>query len=243
MIDIHCHILPGVDDGPSTKEAAMALAHAAFQNGVTGLIVTPHIYPTRWHNTKSKLVCDLEILKLHLEHQQIGLEVRLGGEVRIGDDILPLLDQGEIPFLGQVDGFNIMLLEFPDQQIPVGSRQLARYFLQNGIRPIIAHPERNHIFQQDIYKLNEFLDLGCWLQVTAGSLTGQFGRNARKAALSLLENDWVYAIASDCHNLDYRPPNLHLAHAAIMELYDADYADLLTKENPGRIFGVAHAVA
>lgn len=214
---------------------ALQLAAAAVQDGIHSAVLTPHIYPARWDNQKSKLQCELDIFKLHLAKKNIPLKVYLGGEVRLGEDILPLLENNEIPFLGQVDGMNIMLLEFPDQIIPVGSDHLIRHFLRQGIRPLIAHPERNLAMQAQPAKLQQFLDLGCWLQVTAGSLCNQFGSKAKATAEYLIEQDWVYLIASDCHNLAYRPPNLQAGHAAVTALHGKEYADMLTIEHPQRI--------
>ncbi|WP_373974920.1 hypothetical protein NT239_15000 [Chitinibacter sp. SCUT-21] len=235
MIDLHCHILPGIDDGPSNMESALSLAQLAVKNGINSAVLTPHIYPARWNNQKQQLLCDIEIFKLHLASQKIVLDVHLGGEVRIGDDILPLLEQDQIPFLGAVDGMKVMLLEFPDKLIPVGSENLIRHFLNLGIRPLIAHPERNTIVQNQPDKVQTFLNLGCWLQVTAGSILNQFGHTARKTAEYLIENNWVHIIASDCHNVQYRPPNLKQAYDVIAKEHGADYADMLMIENPQQI--------
>ncbi|WP_348943814.1 CpsB/CapC family capsule biosynthesis tyrosine phosphatase [Chitinibacter sp. FCG-7] len=237
MIDLHCHILPGIDDGPSNMEAALSLAALAVANGIHTAVLTPHIYPARWNNQQTQLRCELEIFQLHLNSRRIPLQIRLGGEVRLGEDILPLLERDEIPYLGEVDGMKIMLLEFPDKLVPVGNEQLVRHFLQRGIRPLIAHPERNLAIQAKPDKLQALLDLGCWLQITAGSLLGQFGRSAKKTAELLMDNDWVYAMASDCHNADYRPPNLQQGHAAVCALHGQDYADMLVIDNPQRIIG------
>lgn len=232
MIDIHCHILPAIDDGPRNMEMALQLAAEAVNNGVKTAVLTPHIYPARWNNQRSALECEIAIFKLHLATKKIPLDIHLGGEVRLGEDILPLLENNEVPFLGEVDGMKIMLLEFPDQMIPVGSEQFIRHFLKLGIRPLIAHPERNAAIQARPDKAQHLIDLGCWLQITAGSLCNQFGSKARKTAEYLLEKDWIYLLASDCHNLAYRPPNLHLGHAAVAALHGADYADMLTIERP-----------
>lgn len=237
MIDLHCHMLPGIDDGPSDMEAALNLASLAVANGVHTAILTPHIYPKRWNNQRSQLQCDIEIFKLHLAQKKIDLKVHLGGEVRIGEDVFPLIQSNEIPYLGEMDGMKMMLLEMPDKLIPVGSEQLIRHFLNLGIRPIIAHPERNLAVQASIEKIRPMIELGCWLQVTAGSLLGHFGRTARKTAELLIDKDWVQLLASDCHNTQYRPPNLHEGHAAVAALHGTDYADMLTIENPQRVLG------
>jgi len=239
MIDAHCHLLPGVDDGPATMEEAIALAQACVASGVRAAICTPHVYPGRWNNTQASLTPALNEFRAALTENQIDLDLRLGGEVRITDRLLDLLDQGELPFLGEVKGYRILLLEMPDAVVPVGLPMLVRHLMHQRVRPLIAHPERNKAVLARPEYAREFVQMGCWLQITAGSLIGQFGRRMEMLGHSLIEQDLVYLVASDCHNVAGRVPNLHLARQRLTELHGEAYARLLTCARPAELLGSA----
>lgn len=238
MIDLHCHLLPGVDDGPCSMSDALGLAAAAVADGITLAVVTPHIYPQRWDNRCSTLCAPFAAFQRALAEHQIPLEVRLGGEVRLSPDILPLLEQQELPFLGNSTHENVVLLEMPDTMIPIGSDRLIKVLRSRGIRPLLAHPERNHAVMNDINRLAPFVDLGCWVQITAGSVLGKFGTTAAKTARALMQRDWVQIMATDCHNLRYRPPQLAEARLAVARQFNEAYADRLVCEWPSKIVGL-----
>ncbi|NWG88032.1 MAG: hypothetical protein HXY26_11085, partial [Hydrogenophilaceae bacterium] len=143
MIDLHCHFIPGVDDGPQTVHEAVELAEAAVADGITLSVLTPHVHPTRYSNTRTSLTAEFEAFQKLLQLRHIPLELRLGGEMRLEPESLELILQEEVPFLGTVDGYRILLLEFPHQLIPVGSEAFVDKLLTMKIRPLIAHPERN----------------------------------------------------------------------------------------------------
>ncbi|MBV1776608.1 hypothetical protein KSF73_12900 [Burkholderiaceae bacterium DAT-1] len=218
---------------------AVALCKASYVDGVRMAVATSHVYPARWDNRAPSLRPVFEQLKQAIGEAGIPLELRMGGEVRFGDDILPLLDKEEIPFLGHDGKYHVMLLEFPDAGIPVGSDALVRHLLGRGIRPLIAHPERNEAVKAKPERLYPFLDIGCWVQLTAGSVLGQFGKTAKSVAFKLMEMDAVNVLASDCHNLEYRPPNMGEACKVIVKQFGADYCDVLVNRNPARIAGIA----
>ena len=238
MIDLHCHYLPGVDDGPSDVEESLALARLAVANGITAVALTPHIHPRRYPNTKTRLLHTFIRFQELIKKHEIPLKLFLAGEVRISSESLELFEQDEIPFLGEVDGYKIVLLEFPHDSIPVGSQQFVSKLLRMKIRPLIAHPERNKHVLGDFERIRPFVDMGCWLQITAGSLTGAFGKPAEKVAIKLLEQELVWVIATDAHNIGHRPPDMAEAKSILAELSGIRLATQMTVDRPGRILGL-----
>lgn len=208
MIDLHCHFLPGVDDGAQTLDEALALARAAVADGIRVAVLTPHVHPGRYANCRRSLLPHFQAFRAALADAGIALEIRLGGEVRLGVEALELLLDDDIPFLGTLDGGRAMLLELPHQTLPVGCAQFVEKLLALGVRPLLAHPERNKAIMAQPERLVPLLDAGCRLQVTAGSLCGCFGEGAKSTAVKLLENGWVHVLATDAHNLSHRPPAL-----------------------------------
>ncbi|MBY0464611.1 MAG: capsular biosynthesis protein [Burkholderiales bacterium] len=238
MIDLHTHFLHGIDDGAQTLSESLALAKAAVADGITAAAMTPHIHPGRFDNVKSHILAHVAAFQTALHDQGIPLKVFAGAEVRLGVESFEQILAGDVPYLGRVNGCDVLLLELPHQHIPVGSQQLVNKLLSMNIRPIIAHPERNKSVMDDPRRIHPFVDAGCWLQVTAGSITGDFGSAAKKAALNLLADDWVHIVASDAHNLGARPPKLSQARLAVAQAYGEDVAQLLFHTRPARILGI-----
>lgn len=232
MIDLHCHLLPGIDDGPDTLQESLELCRMAVADGISHAIVTPHIHPGRWENTRQSIEQACSQLQQNIEQQGIALKLGFAAEVRLSDQIMQQVANKEIPFYGVVDGYQIMLLEFPHGYIIPGSDKLVAWLLQRNIRPLIAHPERNRQVMKDLDQLIPFLDAGCWLQLTAGSLLGDFGEAAQTAAQKLLQNNDVKVVASDAHNTRARPPVLSKAFKWIAEHYDAARAEQLMLHAP-----------
>jgi protein-tyrosine phosphatase len=208
MADMHSHILPNVDDGASNLEDALEILWKAVNDGVMIQILTPHIHQPRYNNTRKSLeIRFLEFCDLVME-AGIPIELRLAAEIHVCHEIMQMVDNDEIPWLGEFNGEKSFLLEFPQNTIPAGSENLIIWLRRNRILPVIAHPERNLIFQRFPDKMRSFIDHDCPLQITASSLTGHFGKSAMKLAHSLLKEGKVRVLASDCHNLRFRPPNL-----------------------------------
>ena len=235
MIDLHCHLLHGIDDGPATREESLELCRIAVADGITHAIVTPHIHPGRWENTRKSIYQDCNYLQRLLHRHNIALQLGFAGEVRLTDRIMDQVARDEIPFYGEVAGYRIMLLEFPHGHLIPGSEKLVRWLLSHGIRPLIAHPERNKQIMNDVSQLQPFIDAGCWLQVTAGSVTGHFGEKSQIIAHQLLRDDTVTVLASDGHNAKARPPVLSQAFASIVQLYGSERAQRLMLDTPAAI--------
>src|SRR5438045_621069 len=124
MIDLHCHFLPGIDDGAQTLADGLALAQAAVADGITYSVMTPHIDPGRYENTRSTIEKAFTDFRLALRQARVALHIGMAAEVRVSPDIVALLSQNEVPFLGELDGHRISLLELPHTQITPGSPQL-----------------------------------------------------------------------------------------------------------------------
>ena len=238
MIDLHCHYWPGVDDGPPEAEEALALVRAAVANGITAAALTPHIHPRRYPNSKTRLLHTFVRFQELVKKHEIPLRLFLAGEVRVSAESLELFEQDEIPFLGQVDGYKVVLLEFPHDTIPVGSEQFISKLLRMKVRPLIAHPERNKQIMSDPERIRPFVDMGCWLQLTAGSLTGAFGKPAKKVAIKLLEQELAWVIATDSHNMEHRPPDLADGRDALEEVVGGRLAKRMVETRPARILGL-----
>jgi protein-tyrosine phosphatase len=243
VIDLHCHYLPGIDDGAQTLEESLDLARAAVNAGIEVAVLTPHVHPGRYDNNAASITKLCTAFKQVLAHRAIPLDVRAGGEVRISEDILPMVETGAIPFLGELGGYRIMLLEFPHSHLTLGAEKLIAWLLSHGIRPLIAHPERNKEVMRQPDKLRPFIEMGCLLQLTGASIIGRFGKPAQACAAQLIERNWVAAVATDAHNLTHRPPNLDEAYRALTEIGGESFALELTRGMPGRIIGLPSSPA
>ncbi|WP_198560100.1 tyrosine-protein phosphatase [Colwellia sp. Bg11-28] len=208
LIDIHSHILPCVDDGARTNTEALEMLRMAVDGGVTTQILTPHIHMGRFENNKNDLEQRFIQFRDSVDKANIRVKLQLGAEVRIGPEVMMLVNNNLIPWMGEYQGKKTFLLEFPRLDIPFGSDNLVKWLLAKNCLPIIVHPERNSTFLNQRHKLQPFIDLGCPLQLTACSLTGKFGKEVQKMSEELLEANQVAAIASDCHNLKGRMPDL-----------------------------------
>lgn len=208
MIDIHSHILPGIDDGARTVDEALDMLRIAIDQGVSTQVLTPHIHLGRFNNTKQHITSEFIKFREEVDKANLNIQLLLGAECRIGPEIMQLVANDAIPWLGEIDGQRTFLLEFPRTEIPFGSDNLVRWLLSKNCLPIIVHPERNSTFLNNRNKLQTFIDLGCPLQLTASSITGKFGADVQQMCEELLLADQVSVIASDCHNLKGRSPDL-----------------------------------
>jgi len=237
MFDIHCHFLPGIDDGPQTMAESLLLAKMAVADGITHTIVTPHIHPGRYENDKASIDKIYRQFKDKLKEEKIALEVGMAAEVRISMEILPLIAEGKIPFIGELDGYKIMLLEFPHSHILPGTDKMVDYLLKRNIRPLIAHPERNKDVIRKFEKIEPFAKMGCLMQLTSGSIAGDFGEAAQERSHQILNAGWATVIATDSHDPKHRPPVLMKGQEAAAQLVGHEEAKNLVDTNPRSIAG------
>jgi len=235
MVDVHCHLFPGIDDGPQTLAAALALAQRAVAAGIVSAIVTPHILPRRYDNTLAGIRAATASFRTELDARGIPLAIGYAAEVRIGPEIMALAEAQTLPLLGNIEGYGIVLLEFPDSHILPGSDKLAAWLLERNIRPLIAHPERNKEIMRDVESIAPFVQMGCWLQLTAGSVAGVFGPRCRERSRELLERGWVHVLASDAHDMPARQPELEPGRTAAEEIVGEAESWRLVRERPAAI--------
>ena len=201
MIDIHSHILPGVDDGAKSLDDSLAMARLAVAEGIDTIIATPHHKNGVYENTKSTLVSGVEQLNDQLQIERIPLTVLPGQEVRVYGELLNDLEQGHIQ---TVNHSSYLLIEFPSNHIPRYANTLFFELQQKGINPILVHPERNMEIVENPNLLYEFVQNGIAAQLTSGSLTGKFGKKIKKVSNDLIASNLVHFIASDAHNVNSR---------------------------------------
>jgi len=237
VIDLHCHLLPGIDDGPETLESALQLARHAVASGIRVSVVTPHMHAGRYSNGAASIRAAADEFQRVLDAEGIALRIRHAAEVRLDHEILSWVGEEQIPWLGHWQGERVMLLEFPHSHVPVGADKLVAWLLKQGIRPMIAHPERNKDIMRNTDKLLPFVRLGCLLQVTAGAVAGTFGEGARARAVDLLGRGWVTVLASDAHNLEARPPELEPGRVVAAAIVGEDESWNLVRHRPARIIG------
>ncbi|MFH1077130.1 MAG: CpsB/CapC family capsule biosynthesis tyrosine phosphatase [Pseudomonadota bacterium] len=233
MIDIHIHILPGLDDGPATLEESLAMARKTVQSGVDTVIATPHIANGLYLNNKNNIIEAVKIVSQHLEKHGIPLTVLPGSEVRLSPDVIDGVDNNEIITLN--DSGHYLLLELPDQ-LPVAiAINFINRLSKKGITAIIAHAERNISIQRDIKMLKEMHKAGALCQVTGGSLLGAFGGAAKKCCITIIKERLADFIASDAHSAQVRPPNLDLAFRKACSLAGNLEAERLMITGPSMI--------
>jgi len=237
MIDIHCHLLPGIDDGPDTMEASIELARLAVRNGITHSVVTPHIHAGRWENTAPIIKAISLDFKRALVENGIPLQVGIASEVRIGIEIMEQINLRQIPFLGSWEGKKVMLLEMPHSHVPMGIEKLVGWLMDRDILPMVAHPERNKDIHRNFHKIDSLIGMGCLFQLTASSLTGQWGAPSRERAVQLLEEGVVTVLASDAHNTRSRPPEMRHGRDIAADIIGQDAAYRLVEDNPWTIVG------
>ena len=235
MYDIHCHLLPQIDDGSPSMEYSLDMARFAVEHGTTHMVVTPHIHPGRYDNDREGIAAVCQNFRQALSDADIPLVLGMAAEVRLSAEVMSLFQQHKIPFLGEAEGFTTLLLELPHDQVPPGSENLVDWLGERSCQAMIAHPERNKGIMRNPELLDRFIERGCLVQITAGSLVGKFGKQAQGIAEQLLLDGKVDVIASDSHNLTHRTPDLGAGFQRATELVGLLAATKLVIDNPRRI--------
>jgi protein-tyrosine phosphatase len=213
MVDIHCHILPKVDDGPNEQSDFLDMAKAAVQDGITHVYATPHHRNGRYENTKLQIIDDVAQANLLLQQEKIPLVLLPGQELKIHRELFLSFEREEVLTLDNQG--NYLLLELPYGKIPNYTEEIVYELLIKGITPIIVHPERNKMFIEDPSLLYELVQLGALTQLTAGSVLGRFGRRSKSLSEKLIDHLMAHFIATDAHNIDSRGFSLTKAYDQI----------------------------
>lgn len=225
VIDIHSHILPGVDDGAKTEQDSLAMAKLAVKEGITTIIATPHHRNRAFDNYKQEIETSVSILNDLYKENNIPLTVVPGQEVRIYGEIIEDYENGEIQTLSDS---KYVLVEFPFGEVPQYTERLFYDMQISGLIPVIAHPERNKELIEDHGRMYELIRNGALAQLTAGSLHGEYGKEIEQFSYELLDANLIHFIASDAHNTTTRGFGLKQAYEKIKNKYGVEaYYSLL----------------
>jgi len=226
MIDIHCHILPGIDDGAANAPESLEMARIAYNDGIKAIVATPHIFD----NSPSPELIKSEVKKLYkdLKDNGINLKITHGAEIAYPAEL------SKIEFYG-INGSRNVLIEFPHHYLPINSGEYIKGVILKGYYPIIAHPERNATVLRNPGKLFELVEKGASVQITASSLVGDFGRDIQSLSIYLIKKNAVHFIASDSHGIKGRRPVLSQAFKFACSMLNEKEALKLTYENPLKV--------
>ena len=231
MIDIHCHILPGLDDGAFSPDESLLMAQFAAENGTTAIFCTPHSGPY----PADRVTTAFALLKDALDERKIPLKLFLGQEIYLTQNYEQQIEDVQKGLQFTLNQTPYLLVEFH----PLAPGRLLCDAVASlraiGLKPIVAHPERYACVAEDFFLAHQLKDAGALLQLNKGSLRGAFGRDALQSASFLLEERMADFVASDAHSPYERTPKLRHAHAYISEQYSIDYADHLLLYNPARV--------
>ncbi len=238
MIDIHAHILPGLDDGAKTWKQSLQMARLAVKDGIKTMVATPHLYKTRsidlkQINHKKIILQHVDELRQKLLEEKIPLEIIPGCDFPLGFESLQLLENGQTLTINDANRY--LLLELPDTALPPATEEICFWLLSKGITPILTHPERHMIIQQMPHKLKRLIDLGCLAQMTGNSLTGWFGSGVKKLARQLVKLGYIHLLATDTHNIKSRPPLLSPALIELTRLVGEKRARAMVHDIPEKI--------
>jgi protein-tyrosine phosphatase len=231
VIDIHCHILPEVDDGPKSWEVAVEMCRMAIADGITHTVATPH--------ANDRYVYDRTYLSglLNQLREKIGpdvpLQFSLGCDFHLSfENLERVLESPHTYTIGET---NYLLIELSNFSVPTNLAECFTRLGDRGLTPILTHPERNPILQQSPQRILEWAEQGCLIQITSSALTGFWGERPEIVARWLLDRSAVHVIASDAHETKRRIPNMSAGRAVAEKIVGAEYADALVDGNPGAI--------
>ena len=203
MIDLHSHILPGVDDGAHDLAASLAMARMAVADGVKVMACTPHFMPGMYDNESTDIRQRVASLQKSLLEANINLSLVVGSDAHIRPDFLTRLRDGKIL---RLNDSRYVLFEPPHNVVPKRLEDLLFNIIVAGYVPVLTHPERLKWIEQQFPLMESLVKAGVWMQITAGSLTGRFGPRPKFWADRMLANGMVRILASDAHNITSRPP-------------------------------------
>lgn len=204
MIDLHTHILPGIDDGVKTMDDAVEFARVAAADGVHTIVATPHYREGFYMNPRTEVLAGVAALNARLRQERLSIAVLPGAEVHVSADIIERVKSGHAPTLA--DNGRTVLFELSMSQYPVDLENLVFHMRLAGLQVLFAHPERIRYFQDDVSRYEAVIHLGAYGQITTGSITGTFGEDIEEFSEQLVRKRLVHVVASDAHNTRGRPP-------------------------------------
>lgn len=233
MVDLHHHLLPGLDDGSPDMTTSVEMARLAEAEGITHIVCTPHA-STHYGFDPAANSARLTALREALRESNVSVTLGQGCDFHISYDNIQ--DALANPSRYSINGRDYLLVELADYSISPNMQETFYELRLGGLTPILTHPERNPTLQRDPDRLIPWLRDGLLCQVTAGSVTGLMGRTAQKFAHRMLENRWVHFLATDAHNITSRPPLMRKAYNTVAKRYGAVYAESICVTNPMAVF-------
>lgn len=224
MIDIHSHILPGIDDGAQTENDSIDMAKVAVEEGITHIVATPHHKNRTYDNYRTDIIKHVSVLNDLFAENNLPLTVLPGQEIRIYGEINEDFEAGELLTANET---KYMLIEFPSDSVPQYAEQLFYDMQLAGHIPVIVHPERNRELLTDPNRMYELIRGGALSQVTAASVVGKFGKQIEAFSHQLIESNLTHFVASDAHNTTSRGFHLQAAYQTIKETHGLDYYYML----------------
>ncbi|MBN2570230.1 MAG: hypothetical protein JXB42_12440 [Deltaproteobacteria bacterium] len=231
MIDLHCHILPGIDDGPKTLEESLEMCRIAAADGIRTLFATPHVKEAVYENNEKNVKPVYMKLKEAVESEGIGLSIELAADIHISPTFIEFLHHNRAFLIGG----RYFLLELSPEAVPPNMEELVFNLQIKGFYPIITHPERNSILQRNARVLARWIRRGALIQVTAMSVTGEFGKVIKKAAHEIVERGLCHIIATDAHSPKWRAPILSHARDVLAEMVGKHEAEKMVSGRPAEI--------
>jgi protein-tyrosine phosphatase len=238
VIDLHAHILPGIDDGPRSLEESLEMARLAVADGITTMVATPHLFRRksvdfRELNSPDDIRQAVARFNEKLAEKQIELTVLPGCEIPLFTDIIKFIDDQRILTIN--DNERYICLEMPDTVIPPATDDIIFQLNSRGITPIITHPERNLVFYEMPEKLRRFVSLGCLAQITARSVIRGFGWGVSRFTRRLVKDGLIHLMASDAHSVAKRPPVMGNALKKLTKMVGERRARDMVENVPARI--------
>lgn len=233
MIDLHAHILPGLDDGAVDMDEAIRMCRVAESDGIDTIVATPHTGNGVYMNGRDCILAAVADLNRRLREEGMSVKILPGADVHVNHDMAGMLAAGNAMTVN--DRGRFMMVELPHHMIPPNFQDWIFALKLKGITPIITHPERNLSIKKHMEELHAWVKLGALVQITAMSLTGHFGDGARQSAREMLKGNLVHFIATDAHSVKHRPPVLSRARDAAAKLIGETEADHLVVTNPRSI--------
>lgn len=236
MIDLHCHLLPGVDDGAPDLAVSLAMARCAVADGIRVMACTPHIYPGLYENNRDAIIAAVNALQEELHRAAIPLTLSYGADTHLAPDLVAGLRAGRIPTL---NGTRYFLLEPPHHVAPPRFEESVFQLMAAGYVPVVTHPERLSWIESHYPIFGRLAHAGAWMQITSGSLTGRFGKRPKYWGERMLDEGLVHILATDSHHIDRRPPKLAEGRDAAAARVGDDEAIRLVETRPRGILADA----
>lgn len=228
FVDMHCHIVPYVDDGANDMDEALKMLKMEYAEGVRTIIATPHFRKKMFETPREEII--KQFVKLREAAKAIGIEMYLGCELHSNMELVSLLREKKVSSMA---GSRYVLLEFSGSAESKYIRERTYSLISSGFRPILAHIERIEKIRKDFDLIEELIDMGAKMQVNAESITGDF--STRRFCKKLMKNDFLHFVGTDCHGSSYRVPKMKDAYNYVAKKFGEDYADEIFIENPQRI--------